>query len=37
MHKAVIACGFEREGVEWQWESGPEEKLFLFIHPGRSR
>ena len=36
MHRALIACGFERDGVEWQSKRRPDEKLFLFIHNGHS-
>jgi GNAT superfamily N-acetyltransferase len=37
MHKALTACGFHREGVEWPSQRRPEEELVLFIHSGRSR
>jgi hypothetical protein len=37
MHKALTACSFERDGVEWQSKRRAEEKLFLFVHVGHSR
>lgn len=36
MHKALSACGFERDGGEWQSRRRPEEKLYLFVHNGHS-
>jgi hypothetical protein len=36
MHKALISCGFERDGVEWQSERRPDEKLLLFVHSGHT-
>jgi predicted GNAT family N-acyltransferase len=34
MHKALMACGFDRIGQEWPSERRPDEKLFLFVHRG---
>jgi GNAT superfamily N-acetyltransferase len=36
MHRALIECGFARDGVEWQSKRRPDEKLFLFVHNGHS-
>jgi hypothetical protein len=32
MHRALLACGFVRDGVEWKSERRPDEKLLLFVH-----
>jgi GNAT superfamily N-acetyltransferase len=32
MHRALIECGFERDGAEWQSQRRPDETLFLFVH-----
>jgi RimJ/RimL family protein N-acetyltransferase len=37
MHRALIACGFVREGIEWQSERRSDETLFLFVHYGREQ
>lgn len=36
MHRALIECGFVRDGVEWQSKRRPNKKLFLFVHDGHS-
>jgi hypothetical protein len=36
MHKALAACGFVREGLHWQSQRRPDEKLLLFIHSGHA-
>jgi GNAT superfamily N-acetyltransferase len=36
MHKAPAACGFVRDGVDWQSQRRPDEKLFLFVYNGHS-
>ena len=36
VHRALIECGFVRDGVEWQSRRRPDEKLFLFVHGGHS-
>jgi GNAT superfamily N-acetyltransferase len=36
MHKALIACGFERDGVEWKSERRLDEILLLFVHRGHT-
>lgn len=32
MHKALVGCGFERDGEEWRSLRRPNEALLLFVH-----